>query len=384
MSGPTPGPRVLVLCNDLVYLLNFRTPLIEEMTARGCAVTVVGPPPTGAQSEALARLSVAFKPWRLRKTGRNPLAEAASFLALVAIVRRVRPDILFAYAIKPVIYGLWAAALSRVPRRVAMITGLGYAFIEGKGLKRRLTRLVATLAYRSALARANRVIFQNRDDEVHFRELGVVRGAERTALVAGSGVDLDAYRFEPLPPGPPSFLMVARLLRDKGVYEYAEAARLVRRQIPDARFRLAGDGDENPAAVGKAEIARWAEEGVIEPLGHLDDVRPALAACQVFVLPSYREGLPRTALEALATGRAIVTTDVPGCRDTVEPGRNGWLAAPRDAESLARAMLQAAADPAVLTAMGERSRALAEARFDARKVARDTAGLILGSGQAEA
>ena len=370
--------RLLLVCNDLVYLLNFRSALIREMVAQGLAVTIAGPDPTSEQAEALRALGVDFEPWRLRKAGRNPLAEIASLSALAAIVRRTAPDIVFAYAIKPVIYALWAADWAKVPRRVAMITGLGYAFIDGPGLKRRITRLAASLAYRSAFDRASRVIFQNPDDEAHLRALGVLSRPEIAARVAGSGVDLARFARAPLPSGPPVFLMVARLLRDKGVYEYVEAARQVRARLPEARFLLAGAGDENPAAVSLSEIEAWKAEGVVEPLGHLADVRPALRACHVFVLPSYREGLPRTALEAMAIGRPIVTTDVPGCRETVEPGVNGYLAAARDADSLARAMLQAVADPARVRAMATRSRAMAQARFEARAVARRTLALILG------
>lgn len=369
---------LLLVCNDLVYLLNFRSPLICAMVAEGLEVTVAGPEPTPEQAQALETLGVRFEPWRLRKAGRNPLAEIASLRTLHQIVRRVAPDIVFAYAIKPVIYALWTAAWARVPRRVAMITGLGYAFIDGPGPKRRITRLAASWAYRTAFDRADRVIFQNRDDEAHLIALGVLRRPEIAAQVPGSGVDLERFAAAPLPPGPRVFLMVARLLRDKGVYEYVEAARRVRERLPDARFLLAGAGDENPAAVPQAEVEAWRAEGVVEPLGHLDDIRPALAACHVFVLPSYREGLPRTGLEALATGRAIVTTNVPGCRETVEPGVNGFLVRPRDAQSLAEAMLQAVASTGRLQAMAIRSRALAESRFEATAVARRTLDLILG------
>jgi glycosyltransferase involved in cell wall biosynthesis len=370
-----------VVCNDLAYLLNFRRQLIEELLARGHAVTVAGPPgPLAAEVKALG---VDFEPWIMTKAGRNPLAEAAVFLRLLRIVRRVRPDALFAYAIKPVIWGMLAGALGRARRRVALITGLGYAFIEGPGLRRRLTRWAASAAYRVAFGCAHRVVFQNGDDEAYMTSHGILGRPAKAARVDGSGVDLEAYPARPLPPGPPVFLMIARLLKDKGAAEFVEAARRVRAALPEARFVLAGGSDPNPAAVPAETVDLWRAEGLVELPGHVADVRPLLQACSVFVLPSYREGTPRTGLEALATGRPVIVTDVPGCREVALAGENGWLVPARDAAALAEAMLAAASDPARLAAMGVRSRALAEARYEGRAVARRLADLTLdeeGSG----
>lgn len=371
--------RLLIVNNDLGYLLNFRGRLLADLVARGVAVTVAGPPEQG-HVERLKALGVAFTPWGARKAGRNPVAEARAFLNLIGLIRRLGPDIVFASAVKPVIHAMIAAGLCGVPRKVALITGLGYAFTEGPGLGRALTRGLAAAAYRIAFRFADRVVFQNPDDEALMVQRRVLEDPAKAARVNGSGVDLEAFPQRPLPDGPPCFLMVARLLRDKGVYEYMAAARGVKAARPDARFLLVGAADDNPSAAKPEEIAAWAAEGVVEPLGRLDDVRDALAACQVFVLPSYREGTPRSALEALATGRPLIVADVPGCREVCAT-ENGWRVPARNAAALADAMLEALADRARLARMAAASRRLAETRFEVSGVNRAMAALILGEAE---
>lgn len=360
--------HILVLGNAARSLVNFRGPLIREMLGRGHRVTAASGEPDRSAAATLAQWGAAYEAVPLGRTGLNPFADLATFLALVRLMRRVRPDVLFAHTIKPVVYGLLAARAAGVPRRVAMITGLGYAFGDGQEAKRRLARSMGALGYRSALRLAERVIFQNPDDRVLFVQRGLV-SARKAVEVAGSGVDLAHYAPAPLPDGPVTFLMVARLLADKGVREFAAAARIVRQAHPQARFVLVGPPDPNPAAIGVEELEAWQREGAISWAGALDDVRPALAACHVFVLPSYyREGLPRSILEAMATGRAIITTDAPGCRETVVAGQNGLLVPPRDAPALAEAMLRLAADRAFVAAAGQASLALARETFDVAKV----------------
>jgi len=233
-----------------------------------------------------------------------------------------------------------------------------------------LLRVAATALYRRAMRDATSVFFQNNDDHAEFAHRGLLPPELEVRMSAGSGVDLEAFAESPrpAPAQPPVFLMVARLLGDKGVREFAEAARIVREHRSDCRFRLAGWIDANPAAIAREELDAWIREGVLEYAGRLDDVRPELAACSVFVLPSYREGTPKSTLEALATGRAVITTDAPGCRETVERGVNGVLVPPRDAKALAEACLRFAPDAALRQRMGAASRALAERRFDARIV----------------
>jgi len=334
-----------------------------------------GPPEFRA---SLTEWGIDHVPWEINKTGLNPFGDLPALVSLWRLLRRRRPDIIFAHTIKPVIYGLLLARITRPARAVALLPGLGYAFTAGIGWRRRLARLLAHFAYSLVLPAADLVVVQNPDDRDQLIRRRLLR-PERGVVVNGSGVDLAAFVPVPLPFDPPTFLMVSRLLRDKGVYEYVEAARRVKMEIPEARFLLAGGTHPNPNSVSKAEVDGWCAEGTIEYLGQVPDVRPHIKRSHVFVLPSYYgEGIPRAALEALAMGRPIVTTDEPGCRETVD-GRNGVLVPARNIEALVLAMLDMArSDRGRLQSLGAASRALAERRFDVRDVSESTANFILG------
>jgi len=249
-----------------------------------------------------------------------------------------------------------------------MITGAGSALTGDVGLSRRLLSRVMRGLYAVALRGAHVVFFQNGDDRSLFQSLGLLGRGTRVVMINGSGVDLTSFVPAPMPDGPITFLMIGRLIRDKGVYEYVEAARRVRRVSPDARFQLLGSLDTNPSAISAAELDAWREEGVIEYLGRTSDVRPFLAQAHVCVLPSYGEGMPRSILEAMAMARPVLVTDAPGCRETVIDGDNGMLVPVRDAGALSDAMLRLIASPERLAAMGHRSREMAEQKFDVREV----------------
>ena len=215
------------------------------------------------------------------------------------------------------------------------------------------------------------VFVYNDADAADIRNHRMVRDNTLMTMIPGSGVDLEHFAFSPPPRGAPVFLLVARLLRDKGIVEYVEAARIVRRSFPEARFQLLGHFDSNPTAISRAEIDAWVGEGSLEYLGTTQDVRPYLAACTAFVLPSYyREGIPRSILEALAVGRPIITTDLPGCRDTVQPGVNGFTVEARSFTRLADAMMAFAREPELAQQMGRKSRELAETKFDVHMINR--------------
>lgn len=369
--------HVAVFGGEAAYMRNFREPLLRALRARGYRVTAICPD-DGQTAAVLRDWGVEFAPVPLRRAGLNPFADIPVMLQLWRLFRHERVDALLAYTIKPIFYGLPAARLAGVKRRVGMVTGIGYALTEGPGLKRQLTRGAALLGYRNACAAAQRMIFQNPDDRDLFLDEGLLRDPSRAALVAGSGVDLRRFEQKPLPEGPPTFVMVARLLRDKGVYEYVAAAQAVKRERPDARFLLVGGMDDNPTSVSPGDVEKWRAAGIVEMVGQVDDVRPYLAAGHVFVLPSYREGTPRSCLEAMAVGRAIITTDAPGCREVVRPGENGLLVPVRDAGALAQAMLKLADSPETVARMGEASRRLCETRFDAEVVTGDIVAILLG------
>jgi glycosyltransferase involved in cell wall biosynthesis len=349
-------------------VLPFRGDLLRCFLARGYAVHVAAPGlATGsAIARSLEAEGIVPHDIPLRRTGLNPLNDLAALLALFALMRRIAPRLTLAYTIKPVIYGSLAARAARVPRRYALITGLGYAFQTGSSPG--LLQSLAQRLYRTALAGVHTVFFQNPDDEALFKTRRVVSAAVPTCVINGSGIDVDHFAPCPLPPGPPVFLMIARLLADKGVREFAQAARQVKARHPDARFVLVGWIDANPSAITAAELQTWIDEGSVEFAGRLDDVRPILAQASVFVLPSYREGTPRTVLEAMAMGRAIITTDAPGCRETVTHGVNGLLVPIKDADALAATMSTLVEDAPMLARMAAASRRIAEDKYDVRRV----------------
>ena len=349
---------------------NFRAPLVRELVARGIRVIAVAPDLDDKSRAAIRALGAESALVPFARTGMNPFADARGIFALYRFFRQHRPQAVLAYTAKPVNYGLLAARFAGVPVRAAMITGLGYAFTEGQEPRRRVARFAAGALYRCSLPQATSLIFQNPDDVALFRSVGILRGSSPVNLVNGSGVECGHYASTALP-GVPHFLMVARLLKDKGVREYAEAARQLRRAVPHAITSLAGWIDSSPDAVTQAELSAWQADG-LNFLGRLSDVRPAISQASVVVLPSYREGTPRSVLEGMAMGRAIITTDAPGCRETVVHGVNGLLVPPRDAGALARAMTELAGDPARVAAMGRESRRIAEEKYDAKAVALDT------------
>ena len=360
--------RIVVIGGFAPSLISFRGDLIAAMASAGHEVIGCAPGEDPEVAKGLQARGARYVPVAFDRSGTNPLADLSSLLGLRRLFLQLKPDVVLAYTAKAVIYGAGAAQLAGVPHVFAMITGLGYAFIEGRELKRRILRQVTTMLYRASLAGCETILFQNQDDLEDFRRAGIVAAGKKLIRVDGSGVDTAHYAFSPVVPRPPTFLLIARLLRDKGIVEYVEAAGRLRAEYPQARFRLLGPLDPNPAGLTADAVERWRAEGAIEYLGEAVDVRPHLRDCTVYVLPSYREGMPRTVLEAMATGRAIVTTDVPGCRATVVEGDNGLLVPPRDAGALAEAMRRFITRPELAIVMGARSRKVAEERFDVHRV----------------
>ncbi|MBT2334940.1 glycosyltransferase family 4 protein [Variovorax paradoxus] len=360
--------KFLLIASLAESLVNFRGSLIAALQARGLQVHVAAPdlPEASPVRLKLEAAGVVVHEVVMRRTGTNPIADLLTLWRLWRLMRRVQPEYVLGYTIKPVIYGSLAAWLAGVPRRFALVTGLGYAF-QGDGQRNGLRELVQRL-YALAFARVHAVFFQNPDDEALFRRRKLLMLGARTCVVNGSGVDLSAFGMVPLPRGTPCFLLIARLLGDKGVREYAQAARRVRAIHPSVRCLLVGWIDTNPNAIAQHELDAWAADGTLNFLGRLDDVRPAIADCSVYVLPSYREGTPRTVLEAMAMGRAVITTDAPGCRETVMHGDNGFLVPVKSIDALEQAMLKFIEDETLSLRMGQRSRHMAEARYDVHKV----------------
>lgn len=360
--------RVVVCAGYSASLLNFRGPLLRALVSGGHEVIACGPEVTPELLKALSELGVSFREVPCDRAGLSVRRDLQLLKALVTLFRSLRPDIVLNYTIKPVIYGSLAARLVGVPNVYSMITGVGYSFNEGvKG--RWVVRTAASALLRLSLPSNRVVFFQNPDDCALFRRLGLLGDPERSVVINGSGVDIEAFRPAPFP-HKLSFLLIARLLADKGIREYVAAARLVRSRYPEVRFRLVGPLDPNPSALRKEEIEEWVREGLVDYLGELHDVRPAIAATSVYVLPSYGEGTPRTVLEAMAMGRPAVTSNAPGCRETVVDGVNGYLVPVRDPKALAAALERFVQDPDLIASMGRESRRIVVDKYDVHKVNR--------------
>ncbi|WP_368646616.1 glycosyltransferase family 4 protein [Castellaniella ginsengisoli] len=358
-----------IVSHHAVDLLRFRGSLIRDLAVSGVRVRCLAPDYDASTRAALAALGAEPVDYRLQRTGMNPVRDLAAIAGLVRILRRLAPDVVFAFSTKPMVYGTLAAWLAGVPRRVAMVEGAGYVFTSAggrPGWRRRALRFAVEALYRVALGRAHRVVFLNPDDRREFIERGLAASA-KSVLLGGIGVDLQAWRVAPPVTEPMSFLLVGRLLREKGIVEYAAAARRVKAHHPQVRFILLGGLDSNPGGLARPQVQAWVDEGLLEWPGHVP-VQPWMARASVFVLPSYREGVPLSTQEAMAMGRPVITTDVPGCRETVQDGLNGYLVPARDADALAGAMLRFVEDPERVVSMGRASRRLAEACFDVRKI----------------
>jgi glycosyltransferase involved in cell wall biosynthesis len=365
-AGAAPAQRVVVLGSFAFSLVHFRGALIAELVRRGHQVYAMAPaigPEIARQLIALGATPVEVE---LGRTSLNPLAGMRTVRSIRRALAQIAPDVVIAYTIKPIVLGAAAARSAGVKRFVALVTGLGYAFTGGREPKRLLAHVAARLMYRRAFGNSAMAVFQNPDDRADFTAMGLLPKRLPTFLVDGSGIDVGLFTPSPVP-AEPSFLMIARLLGDKGVREFGTAARRLKQLHPEVRISLAGWIDPAPNALTQAELDGLIADG-IDFLGWLDDVRPAIAQHSVYVLPSYREGTPRSVLEAMACGRAIITTDAPGCRETVVPGENGLLVPPRDADALLRAMLHFIEEPAAAARMGAASRALAERKYDVRLV----------------
>lgn len=363
--------RILFLAGAPRSLINFRGPLIEALLARGHEVHTAAPFQDADEGirQRLRDIGAAVHSVPLQRTGMSALSDLRTLSSLLGVIRRSAPDVVIAYTIKPVVYGMIAASIAGVKRRFSIITGLGYLFSGDPKGKQRLTQNLAKFLYSRAFARTDKVFFQNPDDEELFRRLRLLPPRLPSVVVNGSGVDTSLFDVAPFSDEPTTFLLMARLIGAKGVRHYAEAAAEVRRTHPEARFLLLGGLDEGPDSISAEEIAGWEQAGTLKWLGRLDDVRPTMAAAHVFVLPSYyREGVPRSVLEAMAMGRPVITTDAPGCRETVRHGENGFLVPARQTAPLADAMRRFLDDPSLIPLMGQAGRRLAEERFDVHAV----------------
>ena len=326
--------KVIISVNTSWNIYNFRKPLIREFNRREFDVVALSP--ADAHTPNLGKIGCRHLPLPMDNKGTSPAVDLGLFVRFLRLLRRERPNIFLGFTIKPNIYGSLAAHVLGIPV-INNISGLGTAFLS-KGWLNHLVKLFYRVSLRSSAV----VFFQNEDDRNLFLQHKLIRPAQ-ARLLPGSGVDLEAYRPTEKPRHttfPTRFLLIARLLWDKGVGEFVEAARIVKAHFPEAQFQLLGFLDaENRTAISRATVDQWVSEGIVDYLGVADDVRPFISDCDCVVLPSYREGTPRTLLEAAAMGKPMIATDVPGCREVVDDGVNGYLCEVRNSEDLAQKII---------------------------------------------
>lgn len=356
--------RILFIINDPAYFVLHRLPIAIAAREQGYEIHLAGGDLNVLPQIRDLNFEYHFIP--IARSGRNIFIEMKTLIALYFLMRRLKPSIVHLITIKPVLYGALVARLAKVPAVVAAITGLGYVFTN-QHAETRLLRRVVVLLYRHAFRHKNlKVLFENVDDENALLALGVLK-KEQSVLIRG-GVDLTQYIYNHEPETPPVVVLASRLLKDKGVLEYVEAAKLLKKSGLNARFLLAGYPDPgNPSSISEAQLKEWVFAQDIEYIGY-QNTATLFSQVHLVVLPSYREGLPRVLVEAAACGRAIVTTDVPGCRAAITPGKTGLLVNVQDVASLAEGIRTLLTNPDLRKNMGMEGRKLAEAEFDIRKI----------------
>ncbi len=373
-------PRFLYVGNHAGYFLTHRLPVMQAIRDAGYEVHVAAP----AEADALEKMVVAnaadtirslgfhYHPISIKRGSIDPLGELRVMIQLYQIYKALKPDLVYHATIKPVLYGGILARVTHVPAVISAVTGLGYVFLA-TGLKASLLRTGVKSAYRLALGHPNmRTLFQNSDDSKVFIEQGLVK-SEIVAVIKGSGVDMQNFSVTPEPDGVPIIVLPSRMLWDKGVGEFVEATTQLKEAGIEARFVLVGDTDpDNPAAISRDQLQRWHDSGVIEWWGWCENMPKIFREAHIVCLPSYREGIPKALIEAAASGRPIVTTDVPGCREIVYDGENGLLVRVRDSQTLADAMRRLIEDRELRTQMGRRSREIAESEFSTTTIIAQT------------
>lgn len=357
--------KIAVLSSHTPSLFWFRMDMMKSFLDLGNEVVAIGNEPESEWAERFEENNIRYIQAEIVRNSMNPVNELKTYRSLKKIIKKEKPDKLFTYQAKTIIYGGIAAHRLGIYEIYPLIAGLGSVFL-GNSIVLRMAKIVLKTEYKIALRKAKKVFFQNNDDADFYVKNRLVK-EEKIVFIPGSGVNLERFHIQPLPEKM-AFLCISRLIRDKGVKEYLNAAVLVKKQYPNVRFLLVGPYDTNPSSLQPEELQQYIDSGVIEYFGEQEDVRPYLAQCSVYVLPSYREGTPKTVLEAMASGRAIITTNAPGCKETVDEGVNGLLVPIKDEKAIAQKMEDLIEHPELLKKMGMAGRDIAEAKFDVRKV----------------
>ncbi|MCH5219366.1 MAG: glycosyltransferase family 4 protein [Muribaculaceae bacterium] len=365
--------NIVIITSSAKALFNLRKELIESWVNAGHKVTAIGDiPPEKIRDKCIER-GFDYKSVKLSRNGLNPVADLRTLRELTERLKELKPDRVFCTFAKAISYGAWAANRAGISHVYSLMSGLGSIY-RSNSLKIRVIRLIMNRLYKNAFKCSKKVIFQNKDDLSLFLQLNLVP-KEKSVIVNGSGVDLQRFEFNNLPHSS-TFLFVGRLLKEKGICEYIEAAKIIKKKYPHTRFIAVGDIDTNPSSLQKSEVKQYQTEGLILFEGFKKDVRPFIRQCDIFVLPSYHEGTPRCVLEAMSMGRPIITSDAPGCRETVIEGQNGFLIPVEDAKALAAKMEYLLLNPDVADKMGCESRRIAESKYDVVKINNDYANIM--------
>ena len=365
--------KIVLIGTTASSILVFRANLIKVLLKKNYSVYAFVSESSQDEINDIVTLGAIPITYRLDRGGMNPLSDAKATYALSRKIKEIDPDLVFSYFSKPVIFGTLAAKLAKAPRVIGMLEGLGYAFTEqpeGLGKKTQLIRSIQVFLYKIALPQLDKIIFLNPDDPKDLLDTYHIKVKE-VDILGGIGLNLDDYPYQPIANinSPIKFLFVGRLLKEKGIHEFIAAAKQVKQQYSNTQFTVLGEVDPaNLGALQQSELNELASSNLINYPGQVDNVQDWIADSHVFVLPSYREGVPRSTQEAMAIGRAVITTDVPGCRETVVNGVNGFLIERWSPEALAKKMIYFIEHPEQIVTMGHESYNIAKEKFDADKV----------------
>lgn len=357
--------KILVLTSHSPSLFWFRLDMMKSFVEKNHEVMAVGNEPESKWCEKLKRYHVQYKQITISRNSLNPFKDLITLSSIKSVIRDYQPDKIFTYQAKTVVYGGIAANQLGIKEVYPLIAGVGSLFLSND-IKTRVVRKITIAGYRLSMRNCPAVFFQNHEDENNFIKTKVIKNQKRVFL-RGSGVNLDRFAQQSLP-DTVGFLCTCRLIKDKGVFEYIEACRIIKKNNPNVRCMLLGPFDSNPTSIKPKELQVFIDEGTIEYFGEQEDVRPYLERCSVFVLPSYREGTSKAVLEAMSSGKAIITTNAPGCVETVDDNLNGLMVPVKDVQSLANAMQYMIDNPARLQEMASHARSKAEEQFDVNKV----------------
>ncbi|RDW21456.1 glycosyltransferase family 1 protein [Oceanobacillus arenosus] len=353
--------KIAILSSHTSSLFWFRMDMMKDFIKEGHTVIALGSEPEENWKSQFKEHNIDYRQLNVDRNGVNPLKDLKTFRTLYKFMKKEKPDKIFAYQAKTVVYGSIAAKLNSISEVYSLIAGLGSIF-RGDGFKNKIVKTIMKIEYRLACKCSKKVIFQNQDDKCEFISNGLIK-EDKTAIIDGSGVNLEKFKPTPLPSSP-SFLFIGRLIKDKGIMEYLEACKDVKAKYPEARCLLVGPYDSNPSALRSDELQPYINSGVIEYFGEQSDVRPFISQCSTFVLPSYHEGTPKTVLEAMAMGRSIITSDAPGCRETVTDKLNGFLVKVKDIQGLTIRMEELISSNELRIDMGKESARIAREKYD--------------------